>query len=121
MSCFACSNTVLFSWWPWRFTPPAKPVLCCLLVRSDPELMLIKAAHRSRFTVTSMTGNIPEELVGVTAGEDTLEGNLSIPGAIHLFEESGALDEVARLAREWFELHLLQAQTHSAAPRTQKA
>ena len=29
-----------------------------------------------------------------------------IPGATHLFEEPGALDEVARLARLWFESHL---------------
>jgi putative phosphoribosyl transferase len=29
-----------------------------------------------------------------------------VPGATHLFEEPGALDEVARLAREWFENHL---------------
>jgi hypothetical protein len=31
-----------------------------------------------------------------------------VPGATHLFEESGALDEVARLAREWFERHLIR-------------
>jgi dienelactone hydrolase len=30
-----------------------------------------------------------------------------VPGASHLFEEPGALDEVARLAREWFERHLV--------------
>lgn len=29
-----------------------------------------------------------------------------VPGATHLFEQPGALEEVARLAREWFELHL---------------
>lgn len=29
-----------------------------------------------------------------------------IPRATHLFEEPGALDEVARLAREWFETYL---------------
>jgi putative phosphoribosyl transferase len=29
-----------------------------------------------------------------------------IPGATHLFEEPGALEEVARLASEWFERHL---------------
>jgi len=29
-----------------------------------------------------------------------------IPGAGHLFEEPGALDAVARLAREWFQRHL---------------
>ena len=29
-----------------------------------------------------------------------------IPGATHLFEEPGALDAVARLARDWFERYL---------------
>jgi pimeloyl-ACP methyl ester carboxylesterase len=38
-----------------------------------------------------------------------------IPGATHLFEESGALEEVARLAGEWFEGHL------GAAPRGAEA
>ena len=28
-----------------------------------------------------------------------------VPGATHLFEEPGALDEVARLAGDWFERH----------------
>jgi putative phosphoribosyl transferase len=30
-----------------------------------------------------------------------------VPGVTHLFEEPGALDEVARLARDWFERHLI--------------
>jgi dienelactone hydrolase len=30
-----------------------------------------------------------------------------VPGATHLFEEPGALDVVARLARDWFERHLV--------------
>jgi dienelactone hydrolase len=29
-----------------------------------------------------------------------------VPGATHLFEETGALEEVAGLARDWFKLHL---------------
>jgi putative phosphoribosyl transferase len=29
-----------------------------------------------------------------------------VPGATHLFEEPGALEEAARLARQWFERHL---------------
>jgi putative phosphoribosyl transferase len=33
-----------------------------------------------------------------------------VPGATHLFEEPGALDEVARLAREWFERHLMRVE-----------
>jgi putative phosphoribosyl transferase len=35
-----------------------------------------------------------------------------VPGATHLFEEPGTLEEVARLARDWFLRHLAQ----SAAP-----
>jgi putative phosphoribosyl transferase len=30
-----------------------------------------------------------------------------VPGATHLFEEPGALEEVARLARDWFQKHLV--------------
>jgi dienelactone hydrolase len=30
-----------------------------------------------------------------------------VPGATHLFDEPGALDEVARLARQWFHSHLI--------------
>jgi hypothetical protein len=30
-----------------------------------------------------------------------------VPGATHLFEEPGALDVVARLARDWFARHLI--------------
>jgi putative phosphoribosyl transferase len=33
-----------------------------------------------------------------------------VPEATHLFEEPGAMDEVARLAREWFERHLMSAE-----------
>ena len=29
-----------------------------------------------------------------------------IPGATHLFEEAGALEQVAKLASDWFSLHL---------------
>jgi pimeloyl-ACP methyl ester carboxylesterase len=32
-----------------------------------------------------------------------------VPGATHLFEETGALDQVALLARDWFRRYLLQA------------
>jgi putative phosphoribosyl transferase len=41
-----------------------------------------------------------------------------VPGATHLFEEPGALDEVARLAREWFERHLVAAEPHATRAGT---
>jgi putative phosphoribosyl transferase len=40
-----------------------------------------------------------------------------VPGATHLFEEPGALDEVARLAREWFLRHLVPTAQHATAVR----
>jgi putative phosphoribosyl transferase len=40
-----------------------------------------------------------------------------IPGATHLFEEPGALDQVARLAGQWFERHLVRQATGGAPPR----
>jgi putative phosphoribosyl transferase len=40
---------------------------------------------------------------GMIAAEKRLE---IVPGATHLFEEQGALEEVARLAADWFKKHL---------------
>ena len=37
-----------------------------------------------------------------------------VPGATHLFEEPGALEDVARLARDWFARHLATSATDAA-------
>jgi dienelactone hydrolase len=50
---------------------------------------------------------------------DLIPGEVSlevIPGATHLFEEPGALEEVARLARDWFVHHLRPAVRVDGAP-----
>ncbi len=39
-----------------------------------------------------------------------------VPGATHLFEEPGALEEVARLARDWFLRYLPAAQRQPSLP-----
>lgn len=39
-----------------------------------------------------------------------------VRGATHLFEEPGALEEVARLAREWFECYLAPAEIPAPGP-----
>jgi len=39
-----------------------------------------------------------------------------VPGATHLFEEPGALEQVARLAREWFVRHLPAARGRATRP-----
>ncbi len=60
-------------------------------------------------TLLIVGGNDPEVLelnrqaLQRLAGESRLD---VVPGATHLFEEPGALDEVARLASDWFVRHL---------------
>jgi len=47
-----------------------------------------------------------EAMAAMAHAEVTLE---VVPGATHLFEESGALERVSELARDWFERHLAAA------------
>ncbi len=56
-------------------------------------------------TVIELNRQAMEKLAGETAFA-------IVAGASHLFEEPGALDQVARLARDWFARHL---RTHPAA------
>ena len=57
-----------------------------------------------------------EDHVGIELNRQALDELLCekefviIPGATHLFEEPGALEEVARLAAEWFARHLVGTQ-----------
>jgi dienelactone hydrolase len=44
-----------------------------------------------------------------------------VPGASHLFEEPGALDEVARLACQWFERYLTPAEVRATRANTPQA
>ena len=88
-----------------------------------------------------VSGN-PEWEAVIPAGGVSLHGNLSlpseprgvvlfahekqpqiVPGATRLFQEPGALEEVARSAREWFVRYLkgtgrAQAAARQPAPRT---
>lgn len=41
-----------------------------------------------------------------------------VPNATHLFEEPGTLDEVARLARDWFKQHLVSPEAHTTKTRS---
>jgi dienelactone hydrolase len=63
-------------------------------------------------TLLIVGGNDPEvlrlnmEALAALGGEARLE---VVPGATHLFEEPGALERVAALARDWFLEHLARA------------
>jgi pimeloyl-ACP methyl ester carboxylesterase len=61
-------------------------------------------------TLLIVGGNDPQviELNRMALARMSCERQLVIvPGATHLFEEPGALDEVARLAQDWFLRHLV--------------
>jgi dienelactone hydrolase len=67
-------------------------------------------------TLLIVGGNDPQviELNWAALAQLRCEKRLAIiPGATHLFEEPGALDDVARLAREWFETHLQSAEARA--------
>ncbi|MCH7229850.1 dienelactone hydrolase family protein [Glycomyces sp. L485] len=57
-----------------------------------------------------IVGERDEEVLGLNYAAQRLLGGPSriaiVPGATHLFEEPGALDSVAQLARDWFNEHL---------------
>ena len=68
-------------------------------------------------TLLIVGGNDPVviELNRQAASELRVEHRLEIiPGAGHLFEEPGTLEQVAILARDWFEDHLIRANQHAA-------
>jgi pimeloyl-ACP methyl ester carboxylesterase len=65
----------------------------------QPTLLIVGGRDR---TVLELNRGAMRELGGGTRLE-------IVPGASHLFEEPGALDEVARLARDWFVRHLRPA------------
>ncbi|MFB2934568.1 dienelactone hydrolase family protein [Aerosakkonemataceae cyanobacterium BLCC-F154] len=47
-----------------------------------------------------------QEALAQLSGEKKLE---IVPGASHLFEEPGALEEIAKMARQWFEQYLVKS------------
>ena len=72
-----------------------------------PKISLVKAP-----TLLIVGGNDPEVIRLNEQVLDRLPGikNIEIvPGATHLFEEPGALEKVAALARRWFETYLSAA------------
>jgi putative phosphoribosyl transferase len=75
-----------------------RPDLAGGLLRLVRQPVLLIVGERDR-TVLDLNRAAMQELDGETSLE-------IVPGATHLFEEPGALERVARLARDWFVGHL---------------
>lgn len=71
-----------------------------------------EALGRVRAPTLLIVGSLDEPVIEMNReamGRLTCEARLEIvPGASHLFEEPGTLEEVARLARDWLVDHLLR-------------
>ena len=74
-----------------------------------PDLAMA-ALPRVRAPTLLIVGGLDAPVIGMNrdaARHLEVEQRIEIvPGATHLFEEPGKLEEVARLAREWFQRHL---------------
>lgn len=74
-----------------------------------PDLAMA-ALPRVKAATLLIVGGLDEPVIGMNreaAAHLKVEHRIEIvPGATHLFEEPGKLEEVARLARDWFQRHL---------------
>jgi putative phosphoribosyl transferase len=83
------------------------------------------ALRRVRAPTLLIVGGRDSRVVLLNRGARFLLGRSSrlevVPGAGHLFEESGALEEVARMAAEWFATHLKTPVATAAGETAQSA
>jgi putative phosphoribosyl transferase len=98
----------------------AAAALAAAAVRADAVRVIVSRGGRPDLAATALTHVQAPTLLIVGENDDqVLQLNrqalaqlrcekrlMIVPGASHLFEEPGALDEVARLARDWFRRHL---------------
>jgi putative phosphoribosyl transferase len=75
-----------------------------------PDLAAAALPHVAAATLLIVGGNDTEVLALNRGAAEQLRARdvrlTVVPGATHLFEEPGALEQVARLAGEWFEAHV---------------
>ena len=71
--------------------------------------------HAPTLLIVGGSDHVVIELNYQAAAELKTEHRVEIvPDAGHLFEEPGALEKVAAMARDWFEEHLILAHRHIA-------
>jgi putative phosphoribosyl transferase len=76
-----------------------------LSIVRTPTLLIVGGEDKP---VIAMNEEALAHLRSVKVSEKQL---MIVPGATHLFQEAGTLEQVAHLAREWFAIYLVGAQT----------
>ena len=78
--------------------------------RPDLAMAALPAVRAPTLLIVGGLDGVVIDMNRRAAAQLTCEHRLEIvPGATHLFEEPGKLEEVARLARKWFQQHLGRA------------
>jgi putative phosphoribosyl transferase len=84
-------------------------VICAVVSRGGRPDLANEALPRLKAPILLLVGGADREVIEMNReAEKKIKAEKSlviIPGATHLFEEPGALDEVARLAFDWFQRH----------------
>jgi dienelactone hydrolase len=96
----------------WAAAEPGADVGAIVSRGGRPDLALPVLVHVRAPTLLIVGGHDQTvlDLNRTAQGRLGCESQLTVvPGATHLFEEPGALQEVARLATEWFLRHLAPA------------
>ncbi|ARQ68560.1 phosphoribosyltransferase family protein [Streptomyces marincola] len=97
----------------WAAAEPGSPVAAVVSRGGRPDLAGERLADVTAPTLLIIGGNDPQAIELNHSARRSLgpaEHELSVvPGATHLFEEPGALSQVAELARDWFLRHLAPA------------
>ena len=95
----------------WAAADPESPVRAIVSRGGRPDLAGPRLAAVRAPTLLIVGGHdeVVLDLNGAAAHRLSCEHRLAVvPGATHLFEEPGALETVAELARQWFSDHLAQ-------------
>lgn len=101
----------------WAAAEPNSPVRAVVSRGGRPDLAL-QRLQDVRCPTLLIVGGEDEgviELNEIAQARLPFSELLIIPGATHLFEEPGALNEVGRASREWFLRHLVTSRASSVA------
>jgi putative phosphoribosyl transferase len=93
----------------WAASEPDSPIAAVVSRGGRPDLAMRRLAAVTAPTLL-IVGGADEQVLALNRQAASLLGGPSevavVPGATHLFAETGALEQVAELAAEWFSEHL---------------
>lgn len=92
---------------------PGLPIAAVVARGGRPDLAGLDALHEVAAPTLLIVGGDDHGVIALNrtawAELHCLSDLVIVPGAGHLFEENGALEEVARLASDWFAAHFVQS------------